>query len=93
MKFKKRLDPELLTSAGRFYERSMAEFCVPALKPRKLHHAYQRKLLGASHHVTLAVHGAGSIRASFHNLRVYLPPLPHHPNQFVLEHSYAAPKL
>ena len=94
VEFKKRLDPDLpffyYTSAhSRFYEGAMPEFSVPAAKPRKLRRAPQRELLGASHRVTLAVRGSGSIRATFHNIPVDLPPPPSSTSQFISEHSYA----
>ena len=94
MEFMKRLDPDLpfyyYTSAhSRFYEGETPDFSVPSSKPRKLRRAPQRELLGTSHQVTFSVRGASSIRASFHNLPIDLPPPPGTANQFMFEHSYA----
>ena len=91
--FLKRLDPDLPfyyhTSAHtRFYEDIMPDFSVPASKPRKIQRAPQRELLGATERVSLSVRGSGSIRATFHNVPVDLPPPPGAPNQFLAEHSY-----
>ena len=90
IEFKKRLDQDLpffyYTSAHkRFYECTMPEFSVPASKLRKLRHAPQRELLGASHQVTLAVRGTGSIQATFHLLLV--PPTSLYPNTHMLLHN------
>lgn len=88
------MDPDLPfyyhTSAHtRFYEGIMPDFSVPASQPRKPHRAPQRELLGASERVTLSVRGAGSIRATFHNVPIDLPPPPGTTDQFIAEHSYA----
>ncbi len=93
--FKKRLDPGLpfyyYTSAhSRFYEGVMPSFNIQASKPKRLRRAPQRELLGASQRVTMAVRGAGSIRAAFPNVPVDLPPPPGAANQLVTEHSYAS---
>ena len=94
MEFLKRVDPELpffyFTSAhGRFYEGDLPGFIVPASRPRQPRRAPQRELLGATQRVTLAVRGAGSIRTTFHNIPVDLPPPPGSTSQFLSEHSYA----
>ena len=91
----KRLDPHLpfyyYTSAhSRFYEGVMPDFSVQASKPRKPRRAPRRELLGATQRVTLAVRGAGSIRTTFHNVPVDLPPPPVAANHFMSEHSYSS---
>ena len=93
IEFMKRMNPDLpfyyYTSAHtRFYEGVMPDFSVPGSKPRKLRRAPQSELLGPGGRVTMAVRGTGSIRATFHNVPVYLPPPPT-TNQFIYEHSYA----
>lgn len=92
----KRLDPDLpfyyYTSANsRFYEGELLpDFSLPPAKPKKSKRLPQRELLGASHRVTMAVRGAPTIRATFHNVPVDLPPPPSSANQPSFEHSYAA---
>lgn len=93
--FKKRLDPDLpffyYTSAHtRFYEGVMPHFDAQAAKPRKPRRAPQRELLGASQRVTLAVRGTGSLRTTFHNVPVDLPPPPGSTSAFLYEHSYSS---
>ena len=94
IEFMKRMNPDLpfyyYTSAHtRFYEGVMPDFSVPGSKPRKLRRAPQRELLGPGGRVIMAVRGTGSIRATFHNVPVDLPPPPGATNQFIYEHSYA----
>ena len=94
IEFMKRMNPDLpfyyYTSAHtRFYEGVMPDFSVPGSKPRKLRRAPQRELLGPGGRVTMAVRGTGSIRPTFHNVPVDLPPPPGATNQFIYAHSYA----
>ena len=91
--FLKRLDPDLpfyyYTSVHtRFYEGAMPDFSQPAPRPRKVRRPPRRELLGESDRVTLSVRGASSIRATFHNVPVDLPPPPGTANLFLSEHSY-----
>lgn len=93
LEFMKRLDPDLpfyyYTSAhNRFYEGDLPDFSLPAARPRRPRRPPQRELLGANQRVSLAVRGAGSIRATFHNVPVDLPPPPGLRSQFLAEHSY-----
>ena len=95
--FMKRLDPDLpfyyYTSAhSRFYEGVMPDFSIQASRPRGPRRAPQRELLGASQRVTLAVSGSTSIRTTFHNVPVSLPPPPGTgaTHQLMSEHAYAS---
>ena len=78
----KRLDPHLqfyyhISSHQRFYEGELPDFSKPASKPRK-DHITRRELLTSNigGRVTLAQHGASSIRTQYHNV---LPPSPDMP--------------
>ena len=93
--FMKRLDPDLpfyyYTSAhSRFYEGEMPDFSVPSSKTKQ-DRPPRRELLGSAQRVTLAVRGSSSIRATFHNIPVDLPPPPSATNLGLAEHSYAMP--
>lgn len=91
--FMKRLDPELpfyyfTSSHSRFYEGEMPEFSEPAPKPRRPRRAPRRELLGSNARVTYAVRGKQSVRSTFHNIPVNLPPPPSTAAHFLHEHSY-----
>ena len=81
MEFTKRMDPDLPfyyhTSHGRFYEDSMPDFNQVPPKARQPRRAPRRELLGSNvgRRVTLAQRGASSLRATFHNHPIDLPPL------------------
>ena len=62
-----------------------------AEKQRQLSHPPRRELLGSNvgRRITFAVRGAGSIRSTFHNMPVELPPLPTESGNVLLEHAYA----
>ena len=94
--FLKRMDPDLpfyyyTTHHHRFYEEEMTKFSVPAAKPRPEQRPARRELLGGDigGRVTKVQHGAGSIRTSFRNVPVELPPLTGLPTQHMLEHVYS----
>ena len=94
MEFLKRLDPELpfyyyTSTQSRFYEGDLPDFSVPANRPRQPRRPPQRELLGANQRISFATRGAGSIRASFHNVPVNLPPPPGSETQVLSEHSYS----
>lgn len=76
------------SSHTRYYEGVMTDFSVKASKPRNTRRAPQRELLAADGRVKMAIRGASSIRATFHNVPVDLPPPPGAANQVLCEHSY-----
>lgn len=89
----KRLDPELpfyyYTSAHhRFYEGTQPNFSI-APRKKKRSRLPQRELLGSSQRVTVAVRGSKSLRTTFHNVPVDLPPPPTAANLSLAEHSYS----
>ena len=95
MEFLKRLDPDLpfyyYTSAhSRFYEGNLPDFNVSTSHPRQPRRPPQRELLGANQRISFTVRGAGSIRATFHNVPVDLSPPPASETQVLSEHSYYA---
>ena len=92
----KRNDPDLpfyyyTSTHTRYYEEEMPDFNQPAEKQRQLQRPPRRELFGSNvgRRITFAVRGAGSIRSSFHNVPVELPPLPGRGN-ILTEHSYTA---
>ena len=92
--FMKRLDPDLpfyyyTSTHTRFYEGQMPEFSESSSRPRRLKRAPRRELLGASQRVTHTVRGSRSIRSTFHNIPVDLPPPPSTAARFLCEHSYS----
>ena len=97
LEFMKRNDPDLpfyyhTSTHTRFYETEMPNFNQPAEKQRQLSRPPRRELLGSNvgRRITFAVRGAGSIRSTFHNMPVELPPLPTESGNVLLEHAYAA---
>lgn len=90
--FLKRIDPDLpfyyYTSSHRFYEEKLQDFNTRPKKtqPRR---APRYELLGSDNRVTFAVRNSGSIRATFHNAPVQLPPPPGAYNPLLYEHSYS----
>ena len=75
----KRLDPELpsyyhTSTHHRFYEGELPDFSQSKSKPRKERIA-RRELLTSNigGRVTMAQHGASSIRTQYHNVPVELP--------------------
>ena len=91
--FVKRIDPDLpfyyYTSAhSRFYEGEMPDFEARPNKNPKPKRAPKYEMLGSNNRVTLTVQNSTSIRATFHNLPVELPPPPGTYNQLTHEHSY-----
>ena len=96
IEFLKRNDPDLpfhyyTSSHTRYYAENMPDFNQPPRKQRELRRPPRREVFGPSvgRRITFAVHGSGSVRSSFHNVPVSLPPLPGH-NSIVREHSYVA---
>ena len=96
IEFRKRLDPDLpfyyYTSAhSRYYDDVLPSFNTKSTgKQRSIRRAPQRELLTSSHRVTMTVRGSKSLRTTFHNLPVDLPPPPNALNAHVRsEHSYA----
>lgn len=98
VEFLKRLDPELpffyYTSTDRFYEGPLPCFNDPVdpASARKLRRPPRRELLGSyvGRRISLAPRGAGSIRATFHNAPVDLPPVPNSSMEvFRIEYSYS----
>ncbi|XP_065887166.1 uncharacterized protein [Dysidea avara] len=95
--FAKRLDPELpfyyyTSSRSRFYEGEMPDFDTKGNKSSKPKRIPQYELLGSNNRVTLSVRKSTSIRTSFHNLPVKLPPPPGTVYQLTDEHSYSIHK-
>ena len=93
--FMKRLDPDLpfyyyTSSRTCYYEGDMPAFSEPSARPRKPRRAPRREVLGESQRVTLAVRGNRSVRNTFHNVPVDLPPPPSTAARFLCEHSYAS---
>ena len=90
----KKLDPELpfyyhhLHVPLRFYEGELPDFSQSRSKPRKERIA-RRELLTSNigGQVTMAQHGASSIRIQYHNVPVKLPPPPNMPGH-ITDHSY-----
>ena len=93
----KRLDPNLpfyyhTSTHRRFYEGQLPDFSEAPIKPRQQHPSRRELLAGnIGSRVTLAQHGATSIRTQYHNVPVELPPppgatLPQH----LSEHSYSS---
>ena len=78
----KRLDPDLpffyyTTSQHHYYEGEMPNFSVTPTKPKVLKRPPRRELVGSiGPRVSLPVRGSLSVRATFHNAPVDLPPLP-----------------
>lgn len=98
VEFLKRNDPDLpfyyyTSSHSRFYEDSLPDFNQPPKKQRELRRPPRRELLGANvgRRVAFAVRGAGSLRATYHNTPVDLPPPPGFDQQHLSEHAYSAP--
>ena len=75
----------------RFYETEMPDFNQPVEKQRQISRLPRRELLGSNvgRRITFAIRGAGSIRCTFHNMPVELPPLPKGSDNVLLEHAYA----
>ena len=97
MEFAKRSDPDLPfyyhTTTDRFYEGDMPAFDQPPEKPKRQKRVPRREQVRAdvSGRVTMAVRGDRSIRTTFHNLPVELPPPPAHNQSITLsEHAYAS---
>ena len=99
MEFAKRLDPSLpfyyYSTSDRFYEGDMPNFnkTPDPEKPKKSRRAPRREQIGAnvSRRITMASRGSGSVRATFHNFPVDLPPPPSRSSQsFMSDHPYAA---
>lgn len=97
MEFSKRSDPELpfyyYTTTDRFYEGDMPAFDQPSEKPKRPKRVPRREQARAdvSGRVTMAIRGDRSIRTTFHNLPVELPPPPTQNQSIVLsEHAYAS---
>ena len=82
MEFAKHMDPSLPfyyhSSTDRFYEGELPTFDKPPEKPNKRKRAPRREQVGAGvgRRITMAARGTGSVRATFHNLPVDLPPPP-----------------
>ena len=97
LEFTKRIDPELpfyyfTSSHSRFYEGEMPDFNTKARKSQKPKRIPKYELLGSDSRVTLAVRNSASIRTTFHNLPVKLPPPPGTTYQMAHDHSYSANK-
>lgn len=96
VEFLKRLDPDLPfyyhTSTNMFYEGPLPGFNEPVESTPQLHRPPRRELIGANveTRVTLAPRGTGSVRATFHNVPVELPPLPNSLSVVTDEHSYSS---
>ena len=96
--FLKRLDPDLpfyyhTSTHTRFHEGVMPEFDTKPTKKAQQKHIPRYELLGTNDLITMAVHGATSIRTKFHNIPLELPPPPGIPtyNLVAVEHSYCNP--
>ena len=85
------LDEGYTSTHTRFYETEMPDFNQPAEKQRQISCPPRRELLGPNvgRRITFAVQGAGSIRSTFHNVPVELPPLPTESSNVLMEHAYA----
>ena len=98
LEFAKRMDPELpfyyfTTSAHRFYEGKMPSFNQAPAKPKTARRPPRRELMGSvGRRVSLPVRGSLSVRATFHNVPVDIPPPPSvSSNERILsKHSYAS---
>lgn len=95
MEFRKRNDPDLpfyyyTTAHDRFYEDVMPNFNTKSSKPKKQRRLPRRELVGqdVGRRTTFAVRGERSLRATFHNVPIELPPL-FPQDQVSTEHSYA----
>ena len=91
----KRIDPELpffyYTTAH--YKEEMPDFNQPPTKPKKPKQLPNREMLASiGPRISLPVRGSLSVRATFHNLPVSLPPLPGASNASLVmsEHSYTS---
>ena len=89
----KRLDPQLpfyyhTSTHHRFFEGDLPDFSVPSNKQRKEHVA-RRELMTSriGGRVSMAQHGASSIRTQYHNVPVDLPPPPNI-SAHLIDHSY-----
>ena len=92
----KRNDPDLpfyyhTSSHTRYYADDMPDFNQAPQKQREIRRPPRRELLGPSvgRRITFAVRGSESVRTSFHNVPVSLPPLPGQ-SHVLVEHSYVA---
>jgi len=92
------MDPELpfhyyTTSHQRYYEGELPSFNQPPVKLKVPKRPPTRELMGSiGPRVSLPVRGSLSVRASFHNIPVDLPPPPNLSSamQALSEHSYAS---
>ncbi len=91
------MDPDLLfyyfTSNSRYYEEELPSFNAPIVKAKEPLRAPRREQLALSNGcriATLPVRNSLSVRATFHNIAINLPPLPNQctPSQISNEHSY-----
>ena len=95
IEFSKRVDPHLpfyyYTSAhGRFYEAPRPSFSVPSQQPRQAQRPRQREML-AGHNLgrtTLPTPGSRSVRLTYHNVPVNMPPAPG-AHSHVTDHPYS----
>ena len=60
----------------------------PSTRPQKKCIA-RYELLETNNRVTMAVHGASSVRTQFHNMPLKLSPSPGIRSLFIFEHSYS----
>ena len=95
--FLKRMDPDLpfyyhTSSHNRFYEGLMPDFSTKPRRDKQQKRVQRYELLGADNRVTFAVCKTGSIRATFHNAPVDLPPPPNMYNPLTYEHTYCTYK-
>lgn len=96
MEFGKRSDPNLpfyyFSSSDRFYEGDMPTFNEVPGKQRKLRRPPRREQPGANvgRRIAMASRGSGSLRATFHNFPVDLPPPPSIGLNIHTDHSYAS---
>ena len=91
--FLKRIDPDLpfyyhTSLHNRFYEGLMPDFSAKPRRDKRPKRVPRYELLGADNRVTFAVCKTGSIRATFHNAPVELPPPPNTYNPLSHEHTY-----
>ena len=70
----------------------MPDFSTKPRQKKRPKRVPKYKLLGADNRVTFAVHKTGSIRATFHNAPVDLPPPPNTYNHLSHEHTYCSNK-
>lgn len=97
VEFTKRMDPDLgfyyfTSSHSRFYEGDMPDFSKKSSKPSKLRRAPKRELQGnVGRRISFPVRGSLSVRATFHNVPVDLPPLPNTcvSTRVTSEHAYS----